>query len=261
MTSEKGLMRCFLKVIPFLSILFYSLCGFSAAEGDFIKGKTGTIRPTQFRIGHEFMEYRKKEIQDVLALPEGEEKEKKLKKMAIDVVIGPGGVLWAVDGHHHGYAFMELGIGEVYCKVDKDWSNKTEEEFFRDMKNEDGKKDKTRMFLIDIDGKTHSEKELGKTFKEMGEDRLRSIFGFLFAIGIMRKGDGFPNHGELKDGQIIREKGINLPSSLPKAVKTLARLVSSRKSQLKLFGQVPMKKSLCADLFSRFASEMGWSAD
>ena len=87
------------------------------------------LRPTQFAVGMDEVNDRYARIHKMGK----DEFRKYLKDKVGSVVIGPGGELYLVDGHHLALALTHDGRPQMLVKVLDDWSHLTQEEFYARM--------------------------------------------------------------------------------------------------------------------------------
>lgn len=250
-----------------LFFLLFSIAAFARTyvegeyyeEGEIVKVDVRKLHPTQFAVGMEEVKERKKQLRETYELSKDEIKEE-LKDDAGSVVIGPKGVLYIIEGHHHARAHYDLKKYEAYMEIDKDWSDKTEREFWAAMKNRSGERKYTRTYLVDQNGKKRSEKELPKSLAGLKDNSYRSIVYYLIQAGIVEKEKGFPRFGEFKIADWLRPQVAVRDSHkrlrMKKATEEAAILLTREENQdEELPGQQQMKKRTCQQLLADYWSE------
>ena len=133
-------------------------------------------RPSQRVVGMEEVRERSEKIDGM----KNREVREYLEDHIAKIVIGPGRVPWLINGHHLCRAMWELDFDEVLVKVQDDWSDLTDAEFWRRMKKSS--------FVWDEDGNGRSisiPDGLPKSISGLKNDEFRS-----FAWRI-KKLDGF----------------------------------------------------------------------
>ncbi|MGE0615327.1 MAG: ParB-like protein [Bacteriovoracia bacterium] len=145
-------------------------------KGEIITMKFKDLRPTQFKVGLLEIDARKGRI---AALSEADRR-KYLAEHPVQVIIGPGGEKYLVDGHHLSRALVDLGETEVQVTVLADWSEMAETDFWEKMQR------KNYVLLRDSDGKLHTYQELSQlTLKDLKDDPYRSL------AWLVRKSGGY----------------------------------------------------------------------
>jgi hypothetical protein len=143
---------------------------------------------------------------------------------------------------------------DVYVKITKDWSDKTESEFWDAMENKEGLRKTTRVYLTDEKGKKRNSKELPKTVAGLKNNPYRSIVNDLVNAEVIEKNeDRFPVYGEFIIADWLRTR-VNLVSPLTnkamfKATIASALLLTKKENQsANLPGQKSMSKTECLSL-------------
>lgn len=217
---------------------------------EMVKVRIVDLHPTQFALGFDEVEYRKMQSAHLVALSKKERK-KELKKAAGRVVIGPGGKLYLIDGHHHAAAYDALGMKQTFVRIDRDWSHLSEKEFWKRMENKDESRKRARVYLKDENGKARKHSELPKNIRKMANNPYRSIVFFLIKLGHIHKDkETFPPHGEFRYVDALR---ANLELDPPELLHNMgvsvthaARYVTGNHPDVRgLPGQRKMPRTKC----------------
>lgn len=223
----------------------------SYSPGDWIKVRVKELHPTQFVIGKKEVEYHYDEVDEILAMDKTDRKHE-LKDMEKKVIIGPGGKLYLIEGHHHMRALYDRGAKWVFVKVAHDWSELSDKAFWDRMESHGKKNNRTHFYLRDENGKLRSYKDLPANLGGMKDDPYRSLVFFLTKLGILRKNDArFPLYGEFEIVEYLRSR-VPIRSESGRlrfepALKEAAYLLTDRKNQhLDFPGQVRMSEENCA---------------
>lgn len=94
-----------------------------------VKIRLRDIRPTQFALGFRRVDEKAEKIHEM----DRDQLHSYLKKHTVPYVFGPGGLIYAIDKHHHGLALLREDVEEVYGKVFDDLSDLSPAEFWKAM--------------------------------------------------------------------------------------------------------------------------------
>jgi hypothetical protein len=176
-----------------------SSCSAKMKAGDVCLGRLSLIHPTQFDVG--MREVRRKQSNIESNMEELSEKkfDEYLEAKAVKVVLGPGGQIYAIDGHHFALAAVRAGLREAYFLVKKDYSKGyTEKEFWEKMADE------KLVFQYSKGEGPLKPSELPRRLDGMGDDPYRSL-----ASEVRRRG-GFEkemtNYSEFAWAGFFRER-------------------------------------------------------
>lgn len=97
----------------------------------------------------------------------------KIKNSPLDVVIGPGGEFYIIDGHHHATAALKFNLDEVHVNVVKNYSDLSDRAFWLKMK------EKQWVRLKDENGKALALRDLPRTLRGLKDDPYRWLAGVL----------------------------------------------------------------------------------
>ena len=191
------------------------------------------LRPTQMTIGQREVTWRKRKLEKKYEKLDEEEFKEFLKEKAADVIIGPGGKVYIVDGHHHTRALLETDYNWTYVRVEKDWSSLSEEEFARRMQGPH--RGRPYVWLRDENGIQRCFADLPRDISKLKDDPLRSIVFYLTRLKIIQKNENFPWFGEYRIVEWLRPQ-LKLKDDYGRwriwnAAKEAAYLVSRWSSQ------------------------------
>lgn len=174
-----------MKLACTLTFILAILFGFSPAQAG---GELGVfpvqledLHPTQLNVG--MWEVARK-TQKIAAMDK-EKRHRFLQNNPIPVVVGPAPQrqLYMVDHHHLGRALHEAGHKKLYAMVVEDLSNRSPEQFWKEMDR------KGYTYLKDARGFEVSPEHLPKSVKQLGDDPYRSL------AGMVRRSGGYLKSG------------------------------------------------------------------
>ncbi|MFM8316095.1 MAG: ParB-like protein [Deltaproteobacteria bacterium] len=191
-------------------------------KGEKTKVNPSSLHPTQFLYGSLEVKAKMEAMQEIMA-DEGEEGVKEyLKENRGMVVIGPKGVMWLVDGHHHAKALDSLRKTDsdfsdiqFYIKVEKVWDDLTQTEFEKAMKegNKKGKKGEPPfVYLRDENGRMRSFSALPKKLSSMQDFPWRSLVWLLKEREVIETIEEIPFQ-EFKLAEYL-QKHMKLPETM-----------------------------------------------
>jgi hypothetical protein len=146
-----------------------ALCGADDAVGTLCACEVLKLRPLQGAVG--LIEVREKE--NALRKLSATAVEAKGHADPIKVVKGPLGVLFITDHHHEARALADLNISTSTCRIDEDFSNLNEPQFWQILEK------RKLAHLEDEDGRSIEPSNLPQTVSAMGDDPFRSLAGIL----------------------------------------------------------------------------------
>ena len=131
------------------------------------------LLPTQFNVGLAEVAKKQKVISD---LNEGDRKDY-LRDHPIPIVIGPHGKFYATDHHHLAVALFFLHIKQAYGKIIKNWSDETEDNFWKKMVDAKEPNDAHYVWLFDLGEGPKKPKDLPQSISELSkkDDPYRSF--------------------------------------------------------------------------------------
>lgn len=206
---------------------------------------------TQFVVGMQEVEVRKQLIRTSKGhstkAPQGLYQDKTGR-----MIVGPGGKLYLIDGHHLARALHDLSHKEMYVIVEHDWSHMSPKQFWKEMEKND------YCYLYDEKGEKQSYKKLPKSIGKLRDDPYRSLAWFV------RKAGAFKNLGtpfqEFVWAEIFREMypGLtNDPDTFLKIAKKAIKFARSKKAKkLDLPGFIKKKKQKmsCNEIFDTLSA-------
>jgi len=123
------------------------------------------IRPTQFAVGAREVQIKAEKMGAMGA----RELEKYLAGHPVDVILGPGNLYYAIDGHHFALAAQAIGIRWVCVEIHNDYSDLSLSDFWKKMiRNE-------RVYLYRLGEGPLSPTRLPKRWDQMIDDPYRSL--------------------------------------------------------------------------------------
>lgn len=150
----------------------------SSQAAELEKAEVSKIHPTQFAVGKKEVEIKEMILQKII-------KQDKLKKYLKAnpgiVIVGPGKVMYLIDGHHHASSLHMGGIEDIYVEIVKDWSDDTPAQFWEKMQ------DKKFVYLYDEAGKKKPYTDLPVRIEDLRDDPYRTI------AWLVRKAKAFEN--------------------------------------------------------------------
>jgi hypothetical protein len=168
-----ALLLCFVSQ-PALSA---DLCGPFDKAGEKCQAIIDELFPTQFDYGSIDSQEKMKEMRELSK----DARKAFLKGNRVDVVVGPGGKFYLVDGHHHSNAAHKLQEARMFATVKDNLSHLSEEEFWAEMVKRKWAR------LKDASGKTRTPAELPKHVKDLADDPYRSLAWLLRKSGAFEK--------------------------------------------------------------------------
>jgi hypothetical protein len=167
---------------PLLLIILFCLSAplWASPSQSPLKVRVKDLRPTQFTVGKEEVEIRRKMLQKMSRA----EYRRYLRQKVGQVVVGPGNKLWLIDGHHLASALHSLGETEYLVHVKHDWSHLSPELFYARMVRQN------MMWLYNArdEGPLDPEK-LPRSFRSMRDDPYRSLAWKVKKAGGFRNAD------------------------------------------------------------------------
>lgn len=158
------------------SIHFFS--AYAQEDITYVEISAWDLRPTQFHVGMYEVKIKATEFDEMSK----SERKKFLWKKPIQVVYGPNDEVYIVDGHHQARALLETGREYLWAEVLADYSELSEKEFYRRMKQ------RHWMFLFDYElNEERSPNELPHDLSAMRDDPYRSL------AWLVRKKGGYKN--------------------------------------------------------------------
>ncbi len=156
-----------IKIISFLSVLASPICANPACRdvGQVCKMALSDLRPTQFAVGLREVERKQKRIGGLNA----RDLETYLMSDPVDVILGPGGTVYVVDGHHFALAAQRAYLSEVVVNVVRNYTHLDDNGFWDKMAKKDW------LYIYRLDEGPFSYTELPRTFVEMVDDPFRSL--------------------------------------------------------------------------------------
>lgn len=139
------------------------------------------LYPTQPDLGMREVSYKVSLIKKMTE----KEIDKYLIKKVSPVVIGPKGRVYIVDHHHHAYSLLKSGYGLIYVVVLKNWSNLSEEEFWKKMIKE-------KLVLLEQGGESIGVNNLPNKITKMGNEEYRSLAWSVRELNGFNKVDHIP---------------------------------------------------------------------
>ncbi len=142
-----------------------SLEGHNLQKGSYEKIGILEVLPTQFTVGFKEIEYQVEKIHKLEAKDEiGDYKYSRPGQ----VVLGPGGKIYLIDGHHFAYALLEAGHDKMWVEVIKDYSDLSPVAFWAKMREK-------QYVYLKANGKTKTVSQLPKSITALKNDRFRSL--------------------------------------------------------------------------------------
>lgn len=213
-----------------ISFLLCSLSALSWGEqieyekGEKIKVSPTLLHPTQFLFSELEVNFKIKELKEIMT-EEGEEGVVEfLKDHRGQVVVGPQNKMWIVDGHHLALALDVLRKRDdrfksinVYLKILHEWNELSPKEFEKAMKlgnkhGEDG--DYPLVYLKDNRGREQSFGKLPKKLSSMKDSPYRSLVWLLKEVNAIEELKEVP-YQEFIVAEYL-QKHIKLPSKMTK---------------------------------------------
>lgn len=139
-------------------------------KGQILQAKTDNLWPTQPRLGLAWVFRKVKKISKM----DYDERHEYLSENPIPVVVGPEGRLYMVDHHHLARAVIESDHSKVYIQVIENYSNLSQEEFWKKMK-----KNHFVYLRDDVTESVLSPEDLPEWIEDLKDDPFRSLAGFL----------------------------------------------------------------------------------
>lgn len=204
------------------------------------------VLPTQYAVSFKEVAVRVKTLGQ--KDDDGDIKKYKLKK-AGQAVVGPGGKLYLVDGHHFASALIEYGHNKMWVEIEDDLSDLSPAAFWKEMKA------RSWVYLIDHKGKEISVSDLPKRLTALKDDPYRGV------AWMVRKCGGFKEldvpFQEFRWAEFFREHltiAVNASDATWEKVvrQALALAASDEASHLPGWHG---KKIRCADIFAALGED------
>jgi hypothetical protein len=136
-------------------------------KGENCKVKITELRPSQGAVG--MRDVLKRESLAKEALTDEKMLKQYLKSNRVDIVIGPEGEFYLIDGHHHALAMNRADVPYAYAKIRKNFYGWDPEDFWDEME------ERGWVRLKDEKGKRISRKKLPRRLKNLKVDPYRSL--------------------------------------------------------------------------------------
>jgi hypothetical protein len=140
--------------------------------------KAEDLRPTQFALGFEMVQEKVR----VLNKLSKDKRRDYLRARPVPVVIGPGGLVYAIDHHHLTRAVLDSGHSKMMARVQENWLALSAEAFWRKMQSFGF------VYLYDAKGRGPlSPLELPTAVLKMSDDPYRSLAALAREEGCYKK--------------------------------------------------------------------------
>ncbi len=182
------------------------------------------LHPTQFNAGLDEIAVRRRMMEGMLKSPG--KLARYLAENRASAVVGPGGELYLIDGHHISRAALDAGLKKVQVEIIKDYSDLSLQEFWKKLVEKDW------AYLYD-QGKLRPASELPKTLKELTDDPFRTL------AWLVRKVGGYEKvkipFTEFKWANFFRERlkkvDFSTPESTQSALNRALELAASKEAR------------------------------
>jgi hypothetical protein len=153
-------------------------CSTEARPGELCRCRVSDLHPTQHAVGLREVNRKQEQVKKI-RLPD---REAYLRKNPESTVIGPGGMLFIIDGHHLARALFAAGITTTYCQIEGNFARTDAAAFWLELAGRDW------IHPFDAEGNGPLPPEtLPASIGEMKDDPYRSLAGFVRDAGGFRR--------------------------------------------------------------------------
>lgn len=143
-------------------------CSAQSRKGDLCLARLEGVRPTQFCVGYQDVERKRKKISSNTAGPDSGLRFS--EKNPGSAILGPEDIIYLVDGHHRARALLDAASELFHIRILDDFSHLTMTDFW------DGMARRKFVWLYDCEGRgPQSPLELPASLKELKDDPYRTL--------------------------------------------------------------------------------------